>query len=119
MEKRRATRFPLSFETRLQSDYVQVIGSSVNISSCGVLMVADGAHSLQPGNRVEAEIGWPVRADDKPVRLKLWGTVAWTRDRLVAVDAKRYSFEIEHPRIGAASETSRRRNPFFRKPGKP
>lgn len=80
-----------------------------------MLIVTDAVTPLQPGNRIEAEIAWPVQADDKPVRLKLWGSVAWTRERLVAMDAKRYAFEIMEPRFAAGFARSQRRNPFFRK----
>jgi hypothetical protein len=105
----------LSFQARLRAGKKEAQGCTVNVSSCGALVVTDAPVPVEPGSRVEVAIDWPLPSEGAPVQLRLWGSVAWTRERLVAVDAKRYSFHVGIPRVVSGNAMRERRNPFYRK----
>src|SRR5580704_809996 len=66
-ERRRRTRFPISFGIHYIVDGPQKatsgIGQVLNISSQGVLIKAD--QELLPGTLVKLAIDWPVRLDSR------------------------------------------------------
>jgi len=79
-------------------------GCTVNISTCGVLIVTDDEASFQPGARIEAVIDWPVEDGEAPVELKVWGSVAWFRERLLGMETRRHVLRAAKPRRGPGSQ---------------
>jgi len=104
VEKRRSTRFPISLPARLLFAGKRVTGCTVNISSRGALIVTDDQESIRTGTRIEGVIDWPVGDGEAPVELRVWGNVAWFRERLIGVETRRHVLRAAKPRRGPASE---------------
>ena len=69
-------------------------GKTVNISSSGVLFTSD--NELQPGERLELSISWPVRLDNKyPLRLVARGRVVRLEPGRVAMQIQQHEFHTQ------------------------
>jgi len=91
-ERRSRVRFPLHvhlrYRSRGSSDSAEGAGKSVNISSYGVLFVAE--HELALGDRLELALDWPAPLEGViPLRLCMVGSI-------VRVDGFRAAVKIDH-----------------------
>jgi c-di-GMP-binding flagellar brake protein YcgR len=100
VDRRSAQRFPISFDIQyrilgLGSQELRS-GKTVNMSSSGMLLVADGI--LLPGLKIEVLVNWPVKLNDR-VRLRLivFGKVVRVDTEGVAVMIQRYEFRTLAP----------------------
>lgn len=105
-ERRAAVRFAIEQEVRykLLSRAVTGSGKSVNISSRGLLFVAD--QELAHGERLEVSIDWPAQLDNRcALKLVTTGRVVRTQQGLTAMSIERYEFRTQGARALAALST--------------
>ena len=108
VEKRHTVRFPLNLPVHLAFAGKRISGCTVNISTGGVLIVTDDEQSFTPGARIEGVIDWPVSDGESSVELKVWGSVAWYRERLVGMETRRHILRAARGRrTEKATEDSR------------
>jgi len=98
-ERRASQRFRIECNVRYRivgQDVFEEFGSgkTVNISSGGVLLATDRV--LSPGLRVEVEVEWPVKLDNRvSMKLVIVGRVVRSKKNdvaLAAVKITRYTF---------------------------
>lgn len=93
-ERRTSIRFPLQLELRFRNEEKSALwraGRTVNISSSGLLFVADA--ELNPGSRVCLSVDWPAILDKKAaLRLIIHGRVIRVFEDRVAVAVQRSEF---------------------------
>jgi hypothetical protein len=94
-ERRVSTRFPIEREIRYRQLYLghakEGTGSSVNISSRGILFTTD--EYLKPGTSLEVIVSWPVLLDaDFPMSLVTFGRVVRSQGNQAAIEIQRYEF---------------------------
>ena len=95
-DRRAAKRFPIETHVRYRSlsrhrDGLAGIGTTLNMSSIGVLFEAD--KPILPGERVELALDWPVQLNDRcGLRLLLWGRVVRQAGLQAAIAIDRYDF---------------------------
>lgn len=92
-ERREAKRFPIERELRYRvllydGREKEGTGTSVNISSGGILFATDD--HLEPGSRVEVTVSWPVLSDTRlPLELVGLGRVVRSERGRVAIGFQR------------------------------
>lgn len=92
-ERRASRRFPIELVAELTVGSARILGTTVNISSGGLLMTCSGAE-FQVGTRVTVRVaGWPAkRRRNRKVALILQGRVVRSFADQVAVRRLRYEF---------------------------
>ena len=76
-------------------------GRTVNISSSGVLFRTE--RPLAPGSRLEIDIDWPARLNDKcALKLVARGRVVRSRDGLAAIEIVQHEFRTKSARVTAS-----------------
>ena len=101
-ERRASERFPIVRDVRYQvtsgrGEPNSGIGTSVNLSSNGVLFAAPEA--LVPGNRIVLSISWPARLDGKyALKLVVWGRITRCEETNVAVKIENHEFRTQSSR---------------------
>jgi hypothetical protein len=98
IERRSADRFPIEREVRYRilskrtnGEAEEGVGTTVNISSNGVLFTTDQA--LVPGKRLELQISWPAELDNRcQLKLVARGRVARLEQGRAAVEIQQYEF---------------------------
>ncbi len=109
VERRAADRFPIEREVRYRilskrtnGEAEEGIGTTVNISSNGVLFTTDQA--LLPGKRLELSISWPAELDNRcQLKLVARGRVARLEQGRAAVEIQQYELRTSgrHPPVPA------------------
>ena len=67
-------------------------GTTVNMSSRGLLLKTD--QELQPGQRVEASIAWPIMLNERcSLKMNVFGRVVRVEDGLAAIEILKYQFK--------------------------
>ena len=97
-ERRSADRFPIEREVRYKvlskrgpGEPEEGVGTTINISSNGVLFTTDQA--LIPGKRLELSISWPAELDNRcQLKLVAKGRVARLEEGRAAVEIQQYEF---------------------------
>jgi hypothetical protein len=97
-ERRSHPRFPITLPIRYiplgispTSRNRSGVGTTVNISSGGVLFEADDTLPIR--GRIKILMDWPVRLNDvRPLRLVMWGFVVRSRGKFVAASILRHEF---------------------------
>lgn len=90
-ERRAAPRFPLKLQLQYQIKRTAGVGTTVNISSCGVLFTAQ--HEIPVGMRLELSLDWPVRPEASTgLQLRLLGRVVRASGYQAALKVARYEF---------------------------
>jgi len=95
-ERRRGDRFPIVREVRYKVTYRRGdpksgIGTTVNVSSAGVLFTAP--ETLASGKRIELAISWPVQLDGKcPLKLVAQGRITRCQGTEVAMEIENHEF---------------------------
>ena len=98
-DRRRADRFPIEREMRFRildkrSSGVSGPGSTVNMSSSGVLFAAEQPFS--PGCRLELSINWPVKLNEKcALRFVARGRVVRTAHGGAALEILQHEFRTQ------------------------
>lgn len=98
MERRGADRFPIERDLRYKilskrtsGEPEEGLGTTVNISSNGVLFTTDQV--IIPGKRIEVSISWPAQLDNRcQLKLVARGRVARIENGQVAVEIQQYEF---------------------------
>lgn len=106
-ERRSKVRFPLnvrlSYRLRGSKQPAAGAGQSVNISSVGVLFIAE--QELTTGDRLEMTLDWPASLDGVvPLRLFVFGRIVRSDGRTAAVKIDHHEFRTT--RRQTASEPS-------------
>ena len=107
-DRRNSDRFPIERELRYRilskrGTEESGEGTTVNISSSGVLFTAD--RLLVPGRRMEISISWPAQLNNKcALRLVARGRVVRFEDGVAALEIQQYEFRTQSavPSSGAA-----------------
>lgn len=97
-ERRASDRFPIQREVRfrllskrLHGEAEEGTGTTVNISSTGVLFATE--KMLSPGKRIELSINWPAELDNRcQLRLIARGRITRHQDGCAAVEIHQYEF---------------------------
>ena len=95
-ERRSSDRFPIEREVRFRllgkrTGYEEGVGTTVNISSNGVLFTTD--KTLSPGVRIEVSISWPAQLDNRcQLKLVAKGRIARQEHGRAAVEIQQYEF---------------------------
>jgi hypothetical protein len=99
-ERRLVRRFPMGQEVRYTVRDARKgaagTGTTVNMSSHGVLFTAD--RPLSAGSPLTLEVKWPVLLDDaKALKLVTRGKVVWCDNLRIAVEFKDWEFRTRCP----------------------
>lgn len=97
-DRRASDRFPIERELRYKllgrrvtGDVDEGVGTTINISSNGVLFTTDQA--LVPGRKIELSISWPAQLDNKcQLKLVARGRVMRMEEGRAAVEIQQYEF---------------------------
>jgi len=108
-DRRSSDRFPIQREVRykilskrLPGEPEEGIGTTINISSNGVLFTTDQV--LTPGKRLELAISWPAELDNRcQLKLIARGRVSRLEDGAAAVEIQQYEFRTAGRKAGAVS----------------
>lgn len=101
-ERRASTRFPLQLVVDYGAKGSSGAGTTVNISSRGVLFTTQ--HELAVGMRLELNLEWPVLLGGSTgLQLRMWGSVVRTSDHQTAVKVDKHQFRTTKP--GRAPES--------------
>jgi hypothetical protein len=98
-DRRHSDRFPIAREMRYRILSKRSVtepgaGSTVNMSSSGVLFAVDGV--MLPGSRVELSINWPVKLNDKcALRLVARGRVVRSERGVAAMEILEHEFRTQ------------------------
>jgi c-di-GMP-binding flagellar brake protein YcgR len=96
VERRLTERFPIEREVRYRvhhrrGQFLAGNGTSVNISSRGVLFRAEQA--LPTGKRVELSVSWPISLDNRcALKLLIRGKIVRVEGEEAAVKVEQYEF---------------------------
>lgn len=109
VERRSADRFPIEREVRYRilskrsnGEAEEGVGTTVNISSNGVLFTTD--QTLLPGKRLELSISWPAELDNRcQLKLVAKGRVARLEQGRAAVEIQQYEFRTAGRKTGPAA----------------
>jgi hypothetical protein len=70
------------------------VGTTVNISSGGVLFTTD--QQLRKGCSLMLEVKWPVLLDDtQPLKLVTRGAIVWSEDGVAAMRIENWEFHTQ------------------------
>jgi c-di-GMP-binding flagellar brake protein YcgR len=95
--RRKTSRFPIVREIRYRVStkenlFEAGVGSTVNISSAGVLFSTEKA--LLPGRRVEVAISWPAELNrNTALKLVARGRIVRTEDGMAAAELQNFEFK--------------------------
>ena len=98
-DRRHSDRFPIVREMRYRilnkrNVTEPVAGTTVNLSSSGVLFAAEGI--MSPGWRVELSINWPVKLNDKcALKLVARGRVVRSERGIAAIEILEHEFRTQ------------------------
>ena len=98
-DRRGAARFPLVREVRYKILSRKTVdeagfGSTINMSSSGVLFTAD--RDLRPGIRLEVSISWPVALNGQvPLKLVARGRVVRSAEGIAAIEISQREFRTQ------------------------
>jgi hypothetical protein len=95
LERRLSQRYPMQrqiqFKSRRSRSALIGSGTTVNMSSRGVLFTTD--QPLPEGERLTMEVGWPVLLDAAvPLKLVTCGRVVWCENSHTAVRFDKWEF---------------------------
>ena len=115
-ERRSADRFPIQREVRYRvlskrssGEPEEGAGTTINISSNGVLFATEGV--LSAGKRLELSISWPAQLDNKcNLKLVARGRVTRLEQGRAAVEIQQYEFRTAGmgKRLMAEAQVSQR-----------
>ena len=109
-ERRSRVRFPLTvqlnYRRRSPKKQAEGAGESVNISSFGLLFVAQ--HELAVGDRLELSLEWPASLEGMiPLRLCVFGRIVRVEGRNAAVSIDHHEFRTARRKVTAAESPVR------------
>ncbi len=107
VERRAKARYSIELEVSFHSSgkrpLAEGLGSTVNISSTG-LLIRSAEHRVLPGDSLKISIDWPWMLDQvTPLRLVAIGSVVRTQPQAFALKLKRYQFRTAGRKHQAAS----------------
>ena len=107
LDRRASIRFPLALElrytvSRRHAPVATGVGRLIDLSSSGLRFVGQGP--LDPGEKLDVAINWPVLLDER-VQLQLiaTGVVAWSSATEVAMQIQRHDFRTRSVVLNATS----------------
>lgn len=98
-DRRKTQRFPIERDVRFKEfvSGASGTGTTVNISSSGVLFTTDCL--VMPGGPVEVSIDWPVKLNAVcPLQLVIQGQIVRTEQGQVAMQMRQYQFRTMRQR---------------------
>ena len=104
--RRKTSRFPIVREIRYRVStrenlFETGVGSTVNISSSGVMFSTD--KPLLPGRRVEVAISWPAELNrSTALKLVARGRIVRTEDGHAAAELQNFEFKTMGAGLGAS-----------------
>jgi hypothetical protein len=90
-ERRSSIRFPLKLPANVQGLEFGFDGTTLNISSGGLLMSSD--HIVHVGTPLTVRVTWPIRRRNKTIALIVRGFVVRSEGGLIAIQKHQYSFD--------------------------
>lgn len=89
-ERRASVRFPLKLTAQAYAGDVRFEGTTVNISSGGLLLTSD--QEIPAGTSLTVRLNWPIARRTKSVALVVKGAVVRCEPGCVAIQREHYRF---------------------------
>ena len=107
LDRRASIRYPLTLELRYsvsgrREPRETRAGRLIDLSSSGLRFTGQGP--LEPGQKLEVAINWPVLLDERvQLQLVATGVVAWSTGTEVAMQIQRHDYRTRSMGLKAAS----------------